>query len=187
MSGVDRIFATLPWALGGLFCAGIVHLSSILMMPGVARNDAYAVIGGATSGVSLLPDAAVAQTFPFQDPATAIGVCRYDLGAGPARIRTNVADDALVALSFHDRTGRVFYSTTDRAALRGRIDVLVVDSQQLDAIEANDPEDQAPQELRLVAPTRTGFILARALIERAGEEDTARKLVQAVACSPNRQ
>ena len=186
MTKSGRSGAVLPWALACLFVAGIVHIVTVLAMPSLAREDAYARLGGSTAGVALLPDAATAQSMPFQDPAAVMAVCRFDLDRGPARVRSLVNGDALVAISFHDRSGRIFYSTTDRAALRGKIDVLLVDAQQLDAIEASDPEDQAPQELRLVTPTRAGFVLVRALVEQVGGKAAATQAARAVSCGPER-
>lgn len=177
----------LPWALGALFLAGIVHISSVLLMPRFAANDAYARLGGRTQGVTALPEASVAQSLPFQDQRAEYSVCHYDLDTGPTRVRSNVTSDALIAISFHDRTGRIFYSTTDRAALRGRIDVRLLTPRQLDSVEASDPEDQAPQELRLTPPTQTGFVLVRALIEQPGGRNAARQAANAVLCQIERE
>ncbi len=183
----DRGPLILPWALGALFLAGIVHISSIFLMPRFAENDAYVRLGGRTQGVTPLADASIAQSLPFQDQRAEYSVCHYDLDAGPTRVRSNVTADALVAISFHDRTGRIFYSTTDRAALRGRIDVRLLTPRQLDGVEASDPEDQAPQELRLTPPTQTGFVLVRALIEQPGGRTAARQAANAVLCQVERE
>lgn len=176
-----RRFRILPWAIGGLLLAGIVHISTVLMIPRLAERDAYALLGGSTGGMALLPDWSEKQSIPFQDPAAVMASCRYDLDRGPTRVRY-AAGENLVTLSFHDRTGRIFYSTTDRAGLRGRIDVLLLDAQQLDALEATDPEDQTPQELRLVPPTRAGFVLARSIAERPSAKPVAMKAAQTVSC-----
>ncbi|MGA8600226.1 MAG: hypothetical protein WB663_02345, partial [Beijerinckiaceae bacterium] len=80
----------------------------------------------------------------------------------------------------------VFYATTDRSALRGKIDVAIVNTGQLEALESNDPEDQPAPELRLLAPAPTGFILVRALAERPNELPRAEARVTAVTCAPER-
>lgn len=177
----QRDFSILLWVVGCLLVAGIVHIATVLMMPRFAEKDAYALFGGGTDGLTFLPDAAQKQSIPFQDPSAVLAVCRYDLDKGPTRVRY-AAGDNLVTFSFHDRTGRIFYSTTDRAALRGRIDVLLLNAQQLDTLEANDPEDQTPQELRLVAPSREGYILVRSIADRSGVKSAAQKAAQAVQC-----
>ncbi|MFT4097220.1 MAG: hypothetical protein QM651_08835 [Rhodoblastus sp.] len=177
----------LPWALGALFLAGIVHISSIFLMPRLAGNDAYVRLGGQIQGVTALPDASTTQSLPFQDQRAEYSVCHYDLDLGATRVRSNVTSDALVAISFHDRTGRIFYSTTDRAALRGRIDVRLLTARQLDAVEASDPEDQTPQELRLTPPTSMGFVLVRALIEQPGGRAAAQEAAKAVVCQVEKE
>ncbi|MDE2578747.1 MAG: DUF1254 domain-containing protein [Hyphomicrobiales bacterium] len=178
-----RILFWAPWALACLFVAGIVHLSAVLMMPFVVKSDVYARLGGTNDGVTLLGDPANGkQAFPFQDPAFATGVCRFDLDAGPQRLRAAIPGDGMLSLAIYDRTGRAFYSTTDRAALRGRIDIALVSPEQLESLEASDPEDATPQELRLTPPTRTGFVVVRALIERPGMEDAAQAALRAVEC-----
>ena len=182
MSWLSRALGVTPWLLACLFVAGIVHIVTVLILPSLARSDAYARLGGVADSVTLLPDAQRAQVTPFQDPAAVLGVCRYNLDRGPSRVRSAINGDALIAISFHDRYGRIFYSTTDRGALRGKIDVLLLDAQQLDTLEASDPEDQAPQELRLIAPTREGFVLVRALVEQAGGRSAAVDAAKAVNC-----
>ena len=91
--------------------------------------------------------------------------------------------DALTLFSFHARFGQIYYSMTDRSATRGKLDVLLLTAEQLDAVEANDSEDELPQELRIVAPTLEGFVLARALAERPGDVPDARRRVMATTCA----
>ena len=85
-------------------------------------------------------------------------------------------------LSFHAQYGQTFYAMTDRSALRGRIEVVIATRAQLDDIEANDAEDELPQELRLEAPARQGFILLRALAERPSLMDEARGRLSSLTC-----
>ena len=122
------------------------------------------------------------EILPFEDPATAIAACPYDLSRGPVRLRGQLAPDAPVMLSFHGRYGQTFYAMTDRSALRGRVDVVVATRDQLDDIEANDAEDELPQELRLESPARQGFILLRALAERPSLMGEARDRLSSLTC-----
>jgi uncharacterized membrane protein len=80
----------------------------------------------------------------------------------------------------------VFYATTDRSALRGKIDIAIVNVAQQEALEANDPEDEPVRELRLLAPAATGFVLLRALAERPNELPRAEARVTSVTCAPDR-
>ena len=180
----DLAFATLPWIAGALILAGLVHMASIFAMPRLATLDAFARISALAPphSVMLLPPTTAQAGAPFDDPALAQGVCRYDLSQGPVRLRATLAPDALTLFSFHARHGQIFYSMTDRSATRGKLDVLLLTRQQLDVVEANDPEDELPQNLRIIAPTLEGFLLFRALAEFPGEMTDAQARIQSIAC-----
>ena len=183
---LDSLVGNLPWFAGSLIIAGIVHLSAILAMPHLAPKDAFARMEklSRVHQMTLLPAAAPgAATAPFDDPALVQGVCRYDLAQGPLRLRADLASDTLTLLSFHARFGQIYYSMTDRSATRGKLDVLILTAEQLEAVEANDSEDELPQELRILAPTPEGFVLVRALTERAGDHAQTQKRVLSVECS----
>ena len=177
-------FATLPWVAGCLVVAGIVHLASIFAMPQLAPRDAFARMSAAAPlhRQTLLPVAAPGAGGPFDDPAFAQGLCRYDLSQGPVRVRATLPPDALMLMSFHGRQGQIYYSMTDRSATRGKLDVLLVTRRQLDVVEANDPEDELPQDLRIITPTLEGFVLFRALAEFPGEMEDAKKRIQSIFC-----
>jgi hypothetical protein len=53
----------------------------------------------------------------------------------------------------------------------------------LEALEALDAEDEPPQELRLLAPTREGFVLAGSLALDPGDLDTARARLSSISCA----
>jgi len=182
-------FATLPWIAGCLVVAGIVHIASIFIMPQLAPRDAFARMAAAAPlhRQTLLPATAPGTGGPFDDPAFAQGVCRYDLAQGPVRVRATLPPDALMLMSFHGRQGQIYYSMTDRSATRGKLDVLLVTRRQLDVVEANDPEDELPQDLRIITPTLEGFLLFRALAEFPGEMADARKRVQSIFCGLDKE
>jgi uncharacterized membrane protein len=188
---LEGLFNTAPWALAVIVIAGITHLASILAMPRLAPKDAFArmtTLAPALNRTTLIQRAGPNDlTSPFDDPALAQGACRYDLSLGAVRIRANLAQESLMLMSFHSRFGDIFYSMTDRSATRGRLDVLLLTQQQLDDVEAEDSEDELPQELRIVAPTREGFLLFRALAELPGDEDDARRRVMSIACGLDKE
>jgi uncharacterized membrane protein len=184
----DRLLSTIPFFAAIVCVAGIVHIVSVLAMPAVAPQDALTRLSAAAragEGVVLLPAASPGrEIMPYEDPSVALGVCRFDLSRGFFRVRTSIDGEHYIALSFHTRSGRVFYATTDRSALRGKINVAIVNAAQLEGLEANDPEDEPPPELRLLAPGPIGFVLVRALAERPNELPKAEARVTAVTCAP---
>ena len=181
----DRLIGWTPWLIGALIIAGIVHILTILAMPRLAPLDSFSRMEAITplARVTPLPPIQPGQEFaPFEDPAMAAAVCRYDLDRGPLRVRGNLTSDNLLLLSFHSRFGEVFYSMTDRSATKGALDILVVTQTQLTAIEAYDSEDELPSELRLIAPQSVGYVILRSLALQPGAMDDARARLTTISC-----
>ena len=142
------------WLLGGLLLGGIVHLSSVLLLPRTATQDAYTRLAAAVPANSIMPlpaptpDDAV---LPFMDPAFATAVCRYDLAAGPLKLRVPVSQ-AYTSVSFYTRNGVAYYAINDRAAGRRIIELDLMTARQ----RADLPEDEevtAADRLIVEAPT----------------------------------
>ncbi len=79
--------------LGGIVLGGIVHLVSVLALPRVATNDAYSRLTkiSRTNDVAMLPLAEPRNALmPFQDPAFATAICRYDLSGGSIKLTVPV-------------------------------------------------------------------------------------------------
>lgn len=185
----DRFLDILPWAIATLLIAGIVHIVSVLLMPTVAPRDAlarlaaYAKTANPAGGLALLPPMAPgSETLPFEDPSFAEAVCVYDLTKGPFRITTSTDGEDFLGLSFHASAGRIYHSMTDRSAIKGKIDIVIADARQIDALQSADDEDAPPQEVRLTAPTKRGFVLIRSLAKRASDQERARNRLRAVTC-----
>src|SRR5256885_12190776 len=95
----------LLWLLGGLLLGGIVHRATVLLLPRSATQDAYTRLSATAPANSITPlpaptsDEAV---LPFMDPAFATAVCRYDLAAGPLKLRVPVSQ-AYTSVSFYTR------------------------------------------------------------------------------------
>jgi uncharacterized membrane protein len=184
----DRYLDYIPWALATLLIAGIVHIVSVLLMPTVAPRAALTRLTEAaettSGGVALLPAMAPgAETLPFEDPGFAEGVCVYDLSKGLLRVRAAVDGEDYVGLSFHAGAGRIFHAMTDRSAIKGKIDIVVGDERQIDALESADDEEAPAQEIRLTAPAKRGFVLIRALAKRPSDQERARQRVRSVNCA----
>ena len=172
-----------------LLVAGLTHIFVILLLPEVATKDAYSILAGRLDhggGLVSLPQAKPGETIiPFRDPATVQSLCFYDLTRSPARVRLKTEEGRLLTLSFRTPEGRVFYSMTDRAALNGTIDILLVTEAQLKIIEDGDDEDEGVRtELRLKSPGVRGLLIATALIARPSEARDAAERLKAISCAP---
>jgi uncharacterized membrane protein len=121
--------------------AALVHFAVVLLVPVVAAHDAFARLAelGPPGATTPLPPAGPDERrFPWDDPALAAAFCRFDLSAGPARIKAPVGRAGYASLSFHTRRGAVFYALTDRAATHGRMEAVIVTPAQLRVLVAHD-------------------------------------------------
>lgn len=186
MKNRDLLMEALPPVLGALLLAGVVHILAIFAMPSLSHSDAWtrlAATGQANRFMLLAREDDDAPPLPFEDPRTFISICRFDISSGPVRVQANFTGDGLVVTSFHDRYGSAFYGLTDRGGLRGRLDALIVSQAQLEELEANAPDDEPAQELRLASPTMEGFVIARSVIVDATDAQAAKARLTGFSCT----
>ncbi len=163
--------------------AAMAHLGAVLLIPRYAAQDAASVFmaSGADGKAELLragsPEAAAIADI---DPATAVAVCGFDLEDGPLRASIR-AGQLPLSLSVQMRGGGVIYAVTDRAAQRGVIEFVVLTRAQYEARVAGD-DDDAQRELRVVAPSAQGLVVARALARQPSDRAAAEALVGSMAC-----
>jgi uncharacterized membrane protein len=172
------------WLLGGLLLGGIVHLASVLLLPRTATQDAYTRLAAVVQANTIMalpaptPDDAA---LPFMDPAFATAVCRYDLAAGPLKLRVPVSQ-AYTSVSFYSRAGIAYYAINDRAAGRRLIELDLMTAQQR-ADLPDDEEVTAADRLIVEAPTPTGLILVRTFGPEPGLMPMARRALAAAQCA----
>lgn len=172
--------------LAGLVLAGIVHIVAVLMIPVLSERDATSAylglgVGGKAELVSG-PGAATGLPAPLEaDSSAVMAVCGYDLTSGPMRVVAR-AGALPLGLTLHRRGGGVIYAITDRAAIRGVVEFLVMTEAQLDERVARDEEGQTSRELRIVSDTAQGLIVARVLAPLPSDRGDAEALATGVAC-----
>lgn len=172
--------------LAGLILGGIVHLVSMLALPSLAAQNADTRLAAFVPrhAVTLLPAAGPGTgDLPFRDPAVALAVCRFDLADGPVRV-SGTTPDGFMSAAFHTTRGGVFYAVTDRSATRGLLDILLLTAEQLEEVQAEDPEDEPVRELRIVAPETTGIVSLRALALEPSQMADAEEALKRVRCGP---
>ncbi|QRE72679.1 DUF1254 domain-containing protein [Methylobacterium aquaticum] len=183
--------------LCGLVLAGLVHLATVLAIPYLAAGDALArsraTLANDTSvlvhaaAVGGPPDSASAQTppaegwLPPQDPAVAVGVCAYDLDDGPVRI-TAETGPLLETIALHGRNG-AYYAITDQAAVRGTVELVIMTRRQFDEALASADEDERNRDMRIVAPSRQGFVSVRVLAALPSQQAQANEAARSVSCT----
>ena len=172
-------------ALYAALIGALVHLVTILVIPLFATHDAFArlaPLGPVNATILLERPGPNNRLTPYGDPAVASAFCRFDLSNGPVRVRVRIARSGFASLSFHTRPGSVFYALTDKAAVHGQLEALVLTAAQLRIVAARDNEDEPSQDLRIVSSTVEGFALVRAFSEQPGLYPQAETDARALVC-----
>ena len=173
----------LLWILGGVVLGGIVHLATVLMLPGLATQDAYSRLTpiAPVNRVAPLPQPTPENAaIPFLDPAFAMAVCRYDLSEGPVKFSVPVSP-AYTSVSFYTRFQVAYYAINDRAAGRRMIELDLMTTEQRSDLP-DDEEMTAADRLIVESPTVTGLILIKALAPEPGLLPVARSALAAARC-----
>jgi uncharacterized membrane protein len=171
------------WLLGGLLLGGIVHLATVLMLPAMATQDAYArvsAVAPVNAVIPIPPPTPEKAVMPFMDPAFAVSVCRYDLARGPLKFSVPISP-AYTSVSFYTRSDVAYYAINDRAAGRRVIELDLMTTEQRAALPENE-EITAADRLIVTSPTTTGLIVIRALAPEPGLVAAARAALAAAQC-----
>jgi uncharacterized membrane protein len=173
------------WLLGGVLLGGIVHLTTVLVLPRMATHDAYSRLqpdAAPNAVVAIAPPTPEQAAMPFMDPAFAMSVCRYDLSDGPLKFTVPVSP-AYTSVSFYTRTDIAYYAINDRAAGRRVIELDLMTTDQRNQLPDNE-EITAADRLIVESPTTTGLILIKALAPEPGFMPAARAALAAAKCQP---
>jgi uncharacterized membrane protein len=172
------------WILGGVLLGGVVHVVTVLALPGTATQDAYTRLSAVApvKTVTLLPQPTPQKAIlPFMDPAFATAVCPFDLTAGPIKLSLAVSE-GYSAVSFYTRRDVPFYAINDRAAGRRVIELYLMTSDQHNAM----PEEEdvtAADRLIVESPSDTGLILLRVLAPEPSLMASAERTVASGKCA----
>ncbi len=175
----------LLWIVGGMLLGGIVHLATVLVLPRMATQDAFARLTARTpvNVVTPLPTPAPDNAvMPFMDPAFVAAACRYDLTSGAMKLAVPISA-AYTSVSFYSRYGISYYAINDRAAGRRVIELDLMTPAQ----RAELPEDEditAADRLIVESPTATGVIVMRALAPEPGLMPMAQRALSGARCGP---
>jgi len=171
------------WLLGALLLAGVVHLATVLLLPRMATQDAYArvsAIAPVNSVIALPPPTPEKALMPFMDPAFQVSVCRYDLTHGPLKFSVPITQ-AYTSVSFYTRSDVAYYAINDRAAGRKVIELDLMTAAQRAELPENE-EITAADRLIVASPTTTGLIVIRALAPEPGWIPAVRNALAAAQC-----
>ena len=174
------------WTLlfvGAVLLGGIVHFTSIIVLPQTATRDAYSRLQQVTKTNTVEPlsiPTASRPVMPFMDPAFATAICRYDLSHGPMKLSVPLGP-AYTSVSFYTRYNIAYYVINDQAAGRRIIELNLMTEEQHDQL----PEEEnitAADRLIVDSPTVTGLVAIRALTPNLGSIDKAMSAVAGAKC-----
>lgn len=173
----------LLWGLGAVLLGGIVHLTTVLVMPQAAAQNAYARLMPLTPVNTMVPlpaPTAQSSALPFLDPAFSQAVCRYDLSDGAIKLNAPLSQ-AYTSVTFYTRGSIAYYAIDDRAAGRRAIELdLMTPAQHAEVPEEEDVT--AADRLIVESPTKTGLIVLRALAPEPGMMAMARQALAGAQC-----
>jgi uncharacterized membrane protein len=175
----------LLWLLGGVLLGGVVHLATVLLLPGMATQDAYSRLAPLTPVNKVVPVPAPSPdkaTMPFMDPAFAMAVCRYDLTDAPLKFSVPISQ-AYTSVSFYTRSDIAYYAINDRAAGRKVIELDLMTADQHNELPNNE-EITAADRLIVESPTNTGLIVIKALAPEPGLLASAQNTLTSAKCLP---
>jgi uncharacterized membrane protein len=171
--------------LCGLALAVAVHIVIVMGAPRFAEHDAFSRLSATmhSDHAEIVSAPGGAGTWLMRpDPTVAVAACAFDLSEGPMRISTKVGP-LFESLSFHSQGGAVFYAVTDRAAVRGELELVLMTPRQLDEALAADDESEPSRDVRIVSPRTKGFVIVRVAVPFPSQRAEAEAAAKAVSCA----
>lgn len=150
----------LLWLLAGLVLGGVIHIVVILTLPRLAEDTSWTRIAelDARNKVVVLPAVEAGASNPLGlDPELVYGLCKVDLGDGPAYL-SGLLPDAYWSVALFNPAGIVTYSTTNRDGIGQTLELGIFNAaqtrllaqQQLDIAEGLLVVESATNELAVV-------------------------------------
>ena len=167
----------------GVVLAGLIHIVAVLLLPMIAPRNAYARLVGLAPVNTMvkLPAAEPGRlVMPMLAPDVRYALWRYDLSAGPVRLKAPIADD-LWMIALYTPEGSNFYAVAGGDLRREEIDLIIATGDQTVAETGVDAPDGASQVLVVNSPVTEGVALIRAPLKGASG---AERTLERAYCAP---
>lgn len=160
-----RLLALWPWFTASLLCAGAIHIVTVLGVPYVASQDAWARLSVNTNEneMALLPVAASDTPLPFMAPDIAYAYCRFDLSAKNVTVETPLGDAAW-SIAVSTRRGENFYFISGAEAKRRELRLLIVPRSRLAQEVSTELSAEGEDQIIVISPEYIGLVVVRAPI-----------------------
>lgn len=169
-----------------LVLAAIVHFGIVLAVPYTSPQDAWARLQDVIrdEGVAILPAAQPGEEIlPQLDPNVVYGVCRFDVRDGPFAVSAEMPP-AYWSIAFHTPNGVIFYAIDDEAAVDGSLDIELRNPEAMRRYQLAATADEADRVLAVGSPSRSGYVLMRALVSRGASRGELEAMMRDTYCGP---
>jgi uncharacterized membrane protein len=170
-------------ALTGLIGAGIVHISSLMLIPLVSENDAWTRLSHVTKeGVFTIvePRSQIASSMRALDPNFVVGACQFTLEDGPVVLSGDGKTD-FWSLSIFNKRGENLFSINDRITNNGLLDAVIATPLQFIEFQ-NDMPVELQNSVFAQADTTEGFVILRAFVPNGSERERVKNFVKTSGC-----
>jgi uncharacterized membrane protein len=169
--------------LAGLVGAGIVHVSTLLLIPVVSENDAWTRLTNMTK-----PDrfaiidrqSQIASSMRALDPNFVVGACQFSLEEGPV-VLSGDGKTSFWSLSVFNRRGENLFSINDRITNNGLLDMVIATPLQFIEFQ-NDMPVELQNSVFAQADTKEGFVILRAFVANGSERERVNAFVETSGC-----
>jgi uncharacterized membrane protein len=167
----------------GLVGAGLVHIVTLLLIPSVSENDAWARLSNVTKeGAFTIIDAQskIASSMRALDPNFVVGACQFSLDDGPVLLSGDGKTN-FWSLSIFNKRGENLFSINDRITNNGLLDMVIATPLQFIEFQ-NDMPAELQNSVFAQADVKEGFVILRAFTANESERQRVRTFMETSEC-----
>ncbi len=169
----------LPWVLGGIVAAGIIHILCVFGIPVLAGRDAWTRLSAIMKPNVLVADEGKGRPFlPFTSPDVVSAYCLFDLSTNNVIVKSPLPE-APWSLTLSTRAGENFYVITGADAKKPEVRLLILRQDRLPEEASTEKTAEGDEQNIIVSPSETGIVAIRAPLRgeafRAAALDELRK------------
>jgi uncharacterized membrane protein len=155
--------AKLPWIIGGLVAAGIIHILCVFSIPLLAERDAWGRLSSVMTPNVLVAgnDGKNGPLLPFSPPDVVSAYCLFDLSANNVIVKSPLPEGAW-SLTLSARSGENFYVVTGADAKKPEVRLLILRQDRLPEEASTEKTEEGDDQNIIVSPSETGIVAIRA-------------------------
>jgi uncharacterized membrane protein len=152
----------LPWVIGGIVAAGIIHILCVFSIPMLAERDAWARLSSVMApNVLVAGNGKSGPLLPFTPPDVVSAYCRFDLSANNVVVKSPLPEAAW-SLTLSARSGENFYVVTGADAKKPEVRLLILRQDRLPEEASTEKTEEGDDQNIIVSPSETGIVAIRA-------------------------